>query len=113
IILPNYAQALGDVTLTSSAFSDPDAEDTLQASQWVVRDSEATVFDSTNASATVTIPAATLTAGTTYYWKVRHQDNHDEWGPYSDESTFVYGAGEASPTPTPSTTTTTTPTSTI
>ncbi len=93
--------AAGDVTLTASGFSDDDAEDTFNASQWVVRDSSTTVYDQVAGAVTsVTIPAATFSNGTTYFWKVRYQDQHLVWGDYSAESSFVYGTA-STPTPTP------------
>lgn len=97
--------SVGDITLTASAFSDPDAEDTLQASEWVVRDSGGTVYDQTLGVVTTdTISSSTFTNGTTYYWKVRYQDNHDVWSDYSDEGVFIYGSSEVpSLTPTPDT----------
>lgn len=109
--------AAGDVELTGSAFVDPDAEDTHQASQWVITDASGggnTVFDSgADASnlTTITVPAATFTNGVTYYWKVRYQDQHDVWSDYSAEASFLYGSG-ATPTPTPTNTATTTTTTT-
>ncbi len=101
--------AAGDVTLTASAFSDPDAEDTFHASQWVIRDSESTVYDQVQgAVVSISVPGATFTTGTTYFWKVRYQDQHEVWGDYSAESSFVYTYGAPVPTPTPSGTSTTT-----
>ncbi len=95
--------AAGDVTLTGSAFSDTDAEDTMNASQWVVRDASVTVYDQVaGAVTTITVPAATFVNGTTYFWKVRYQDQHLVWSDYSAESSFVYGSG-ATPTPAAST----------
>jgi hypothetical protein len=108
---PQKAYALGSVTLTASGFSDSDSEDTHKASQWVVRNSATTVYDSGADTAnllSITIPAATFTEGTTYWWKVRYQDNHDVWSDYSDEASFTYGG--SSPTATPTSTSTSTST---
>ena len=110
--LTDVARAASNVTLTGSAFSDTDAEDTHQASQWIVRDSGGTVYDSGTDLAnltTITIAGATFTSGTTYYWKVRYQDQHEVWSLYSDENSFVYGGGTVTATPTPSSTPTSTP----
>jgi hypothetical protein len=104
--------AAGDVTLTATAFSDTDTEDTQNASQWVIRDSGSTVYDQVaGAVNTITVPAATFSNGTTYFWKVRYQDQHLVWGDYSAESSFVYGTA-ATPTPTGTSTSTATATST-
>ena len=95
--------ASGDVTLTSSAFSDPDAEDTFNASEWVVRNSGTTVYDQTLGGVnSVTIPAGTFSNGVTYFWKVRYQDQHLLWSDYSAESSFVYGGGTPDPSVVPS-----------
>jgi hypothetical protein len=112
---PQKAYALGSVTLTASGFSDSDAEDTHKASQWVVRNSTTTVYDSGADTAnllSITIPAATFTEGTTYWWKVRYQDNHDVWSDYSDEASFTYGGSSSTATPTSTSTTTSTATPT-
>jgi len=83
-------------TLTSSAFSDPDAGDTHAASQWQVTttssDYSSPVFDSgtdTVNLTSITIPSGTLDNATTYYWRVRHQDDNDAWSDYSSETSFT------------------------
>ena len=83
-------------TLTSSAFSDPDAGDTHTASQWQITaasgDHSSSVYDSgtdgTNLTS-VTISLGTLDNAITYYWRVRHQDSHDAWSSYSPEASFT------------------------
>jgi len=106
--------AAGDVTLTASGFSDPDVEDTFQASEWFIRDSGGTVYDQVAGAVTsVTVSAATFTNGTSYWWKVRYQDQHTVWSDWSDEAGFIYGSSSTpTPTPTPSSTTTLTPSAT-
>lgn len=82
-------------TLTCSAFSDPDAGDTHAASQWQITttsgDYSSPVFDSstdaTNLASIIT-PLGTLDNATTYYWRVRHQDDHNAWSSYSSETSF-------------------------
>ena len=83
-------------TLQSSGFSDPDAGDTHTASWWKISttsgDYSSSVFDSyaDNTSLTsITIPSSTLDYSTTYYWHVRHKDNHGAWSPWSDETSFT------------------------
>lgn len=81
--------------LSSSTFSDPDVGDTHSASQWqitvVAGDYSSPVFDSGMDAANITsisIPSGILSHSTTYYWRVRHQDNHAAWSAYSVETSF-------------------------
>ncbi len=83
-------------TLESSAFSDPDAGDTHGASQWQVSgtsgDYSAPVFDSgvdVGNLTQVAIPGGVLGWGTTYYWRVRHQDDRGGWSAWSSETCFT------------------------
>ena len=82
-------------TLSSSAFSDPDVGDTHGASQWQItaasRDYTSPVFDSRTDSTnllSILVPAGKLSYSTTYYWHVRHQDNHGDWSSWSAETSF-------------------------
>lgn len=91
--------------LDSSVFSDPDTGDTHAASQWRISttssDYSNPVFDSDADSANLielTVPSGTLKSNTTYYWQVRHQDNHGDWSGWSTEFTFTT-AEESSPKP--------------
>jgi len=82
-------------TLSSSEFDDPDEGDTHAASQWQIRSStgnySSPVFEKTDTSnlTQITIPSETLSYDTTYYWRVRHEDNHDNWSGYSSETSFT------------------------
>ena len=83
-------------TLQSSAFSDPDVGDTHAASQWEITttpgDYSPSVFDSGTDAVNltnITIPGGTLSESTTYYWHVRHQDNHGAWSDWSLETNFL------------------------
>jgi hypothetical protein len=83
-------------TLQSSAFSDPDPGDTHATSQWQITtppgDYSSPVFDSdTDATnlTSITIPSGNLNYNATYYWHVRHQDNHGAWSSYSNETYFT------------------------
>jgi len=94
------ADGASDVILTpafqSSAFSDPDTGDTHAASQWQITttsgDYSSTVFnsgvDTTNLTSII-IPSGILNYSTTYYWHVRHQDNHGAWSSWSEETAFA------------------------
>ncbi len=88
------------VTLKSSAFSDPDANDTHGASRWQIT---ATAGDYSDAAlvldditvkeserTAVTVFAGVLKPNNTYYWRVRHQDNHGAWSnDWSAEASFT------------------------
>jgi hypothetical protein len=80
-------------TLTSSTFSDSDAGDTHQASQWqIATDSEfsSVVWDSSATSSLTSINVGyTLSYETLYYWHLRHQDNQDGWSNYSVGTSFT------------------------
>jgi hypothetical protein len=82
-------------TLQSSAFSDNDTADTHTSSQWqITATSEnytAPVFDSTTDNVDLTeivVPGDILSDDTVYYWRVRHQDNHEAWSDWSSETWF-------------------------
>ncbi|TSC93106.1 MAG: putative protease [Candidatus Berkelbacteria bacterium Licking1014_7] len=92
---------VSDQVLTASAFSDVDTEDTHQASQWQVSQTTGnyttTVFDSGTDTAhltNITVSSALLAAETTYYWRVRYQDNHNSWSAWSSESSFTTGTSD-------------------
>jgi hypothetical protein len=102
-VLPyNGAEVQLPVRLESSAFSDPDAEDTHASSQWQVTatagDYTSPVFDrQVDAGKWVIltgiwVPEVDLDYYTTYYWRVRHQDNHGDWSDWSVETSFSTGA---------------------
>jgi predicted lipoprotein with Yx(FWY)xxD motif len=82
--------------LESSAFFDPDAADAHSASQWRITatagDYSSPVFDSGTDNVSLlllAIPPGKLKSHTTYYWQVRHQDNHGDWSEWSVESSFT------------------------
>jgi hypothetical protein len=76
-------------TLRSSAFSDPDPDDTEAASQWQISsgagDYSSPIYDSSSAS----VQSGVLDYSNTYYWHVRHQDNHGDWSEWSVETSFT------------------------
>jgi Leucine-rich repeat (LRR) protein len=83
-------------TLESSAFLDPNAGDAHTASQWqittILGDYSSPVFDSgedVHNLTSITIPSEILTYSTTYYWRVRYQDNGGAWSDWSSETSFV------------------------
>ncbi|HEC16626.1 MAG TPA: CSLREA domain-containing protein, partial [Sedimenticola sp.] len=86
-------------TLTASAFSDPDAGNTHQASQWQISTGTGVNFDANivyDSGATGTdleshTVGTALNITTTYYWRVRYQDNYSDWSGYSAEFSFTTG----------------------
>jgi len=81
--------------LRSSAFSDPDSGDSHAYSRWQMTDAPGDysnpVFDSGTDNSNLTsiaVPSETLDENTTYYWRVRHQDNHGNWSAWSGETQF-------------------------
>jgi hypothetical protein len=82
-------------TLTSSAFSDPDGGDAHAASHWQITatagDYSSTVFDNVTYAPDLTstaVHSGVLSYSTTYYWHVRHIDNHGDWSDWSTETSF-------------------------
>ena len=83
-------------TLQSSAFSDHDARDTHAASHWQITATTgryfSSIFDSDVDTLNLTqiaVPTGTLRADTKYYWRVRHQDSHEDWSRWSIETSFT------------------------
>ena len=87
-------------TLTSSAFSDSDSGDTHGASQWQITAIEGNYLNSTWNSGgdaanltDIEVPIGNLAKSTTYYWRVRHKDNNDNWSDWSAETSFTTAGG--------------------
>jgi len=89
-------------TLTASVFSDPDGGDTHAASQWQVDDNadfSSITYDSGSVGDLTSHTLGSSLAGvTTYYWRVRYQDNNGGWSAYSTSTSFTT---EANPPNTP------------
>jgi len=51
----------------------------------------------------ISLSSGVLTYSTTYYWRVRHQDNHGAWSGYSTETAFATAALISQPPAQPST----------
>jgi len=83
-------------TLQSSAFNDPDGG-THVASQWQITSTpqgyySSPVFDSDVDAVHMTnldIPSGLLGYSTTYYWRVRYQDNLGAWSAWSAGTSFT------------------------
>jgi transposase-like protein len=86
-------------TLESSAFHDPDAGDTQAASQWQITttsgDYQHLIADQLDSLNSIAFQIRILNPDMTYYWRVRHQDNHGTWSEWSAESSFTTEAKEA------------------
>lgn len=95
---PDGAFALAQPILAASAFADPDPGDTHAASQWQVCGTPAcvsTVWDSgsdTPATSKAVPAAAGLIHGTQYWWRVRYQDDTNNWSNYSIATSFTVDA---------------------
>ena len=83
------------VTLTASAFSDPDSGEHQDAAQWQIRastgDYSDPVFDSgtdTVHLTSITIPLGILSDASGHYWHVRYLDSLGAWSEYSTETFF-------------------------
>lgn len=83
--------------LTSSPFSDPDADDTHKATQWQVSLAGGTGFESgiiydsglgSGWLVSITLPEDVLDHATQYFWRVRYQDSGDALSPYSQITSF-------------------------
>lgn len=79
-------------------FSDPNTIDgqTAYQLQIMTNPGGTLIYDSgkiASTASTATLPAATLTAGTNYQWKVRTWDQSDAVGPYSSLGSFIAAVG--------------------
>jgi hypothetical protein len=79
-------------TLNAEAFSDGAIGSLHVASQWQIFNGRSLIYD-TGADAThlqgLAVPSGILTAGRTYTWKVRYEDNYGDWSSYSIPSLFT------------------------
>jgi pimeloyl-ACP methyl ester carboxylesterase len=79
----------------SATFSDPDPEDSLRGSQWIIQRLEdaAIVHDSGTRNSTRNYYGyglnVSLTEFTTYSWQVRFKDSEGVWGDYSQPAYFT------------------------
>jgi len=83
-------------TLISSVFSDPNEESAHAASHWQVsttsNDYSSPIFDSgidTSNLTSITITQTELKQNTTYYWRVKYQDDCGFWSRWSVETFFT------------------------
>jgi len=84
-------------TLEASAFHDPDIGDSQAASQWQITtkagDFGSPIFDNAHVAGSsltsIAVDGCSLNPSTTYYWRVRYQDNRGAWSDWSDEAAFT------------------------
>lgn len=91
-VLNERYQKLGAINF-SAAFSDLDPEDSIDASQWIIRraSDSAVIHDSGNRNSRrnyyeVTLP---LEYRATYSWQVRYKDSVGVWGDFSQPALFM------------------------
>jgi chitodextrinase len=78
-------------------FSDPDVGDTHAASHWQMTmkagDFGSPIFDNAHEAGSsltsIAVTPCTLNPDTTYYWRVRYQDNRGAWSEWSEEASFT------------------------
>jgi hypothetical protein len=86
--------------LTTDAFSDLAIGSTQTAAEWKIFKNGSLIYDTgtdTTNLLGLTVPAGMLSAGSSYTWQVRHQDNYNGWSSYSPLTSF-----SISPVPEPS-----------
>jgi hypothetical protein len=78
-------------TLSAMAFNDGAPGSTQVASEWEIFKGSTLVYDTgtdtTNLLA-LSVAAGKLSAGNTYNWQVRYQDNYGDWSSYSSPTSF-------------------------
>ena len=80
--------------LQTGVFSDPDSVDTHLQTQWQISTNDSfssLVFDITSNIhlTSLIVPELVLNINTTYYWRVRFFDNHDEASQWSETYSFT------------------------
>lgn len=78
-------------TLLANTFSDGALGSTHVASQWQIFKGSTLAYDTgtdTSDLLQLTVPAGKLTAGNTYSWQVRYEDNYGDWSTYSSPTSF-------------------------
>jgi len=97
-ILSSPSNGLSDAsltpTLTTEAFSDPDAGDTHLQTEWQISSSSDFSSIVLNESSTsnltsLTIPASALQQNTTYYWRAKFYDNRNTASDWSSAFSFT------------------------
>ena len=91
----NFISNYLHLTLTSSAFSDPDTDDTHKSSQWQLfldGDLENPYFDSgetTKYKTSYSITENYIFELFKFYWHVRYKDQNGAWSEWSDMTSFT------------------------
>ncbi len=93
------------LSVTSSAFSDPQGDHTFAAREWRIAEIGApglyeinaawSATSTTSSETTVNLPSANVMPGRLYRARVRHQDNTGRWSHWSDPVEFTATPGTA------------------
>ncbi|MBW1898799.1 MAG: S8 family serine peptidase, partial [Deltaproteobacteria bacterium] len=80
--------------LQAAAFSDPDTDDTHEKTRWQLSETDdfsASILDETsNSQLTLfAVPEGILNIGTSYYWRIKFYDNHDNESSWSTIFSFT------------------------
>jgi hypothetical protein len=78
--------------LTASAFSCGAMGSTQIAAEWQIRQGNNLILDSGTDTTNLTsliVPSGKLTAGSSYSWQVRYEDNYNDWSSYSTAMSFA------------------------
>jgi hypothetical protein len=81
--------------LMGSAFNDGAIGSTQVASEWKIFKGGTLVYDTGTDTTDLlkwTVPAGVLTAGNSYTWQVRYEDNYGDWSSYSPATMFSISA---------------------
>jgi hypothetical protein len=88
----NSSVSSSTVTFKSSTFSDGAIGSSQVAAEWAVYRNGSPIYDSGTDNthlSSLTLPAGSLIAGSSYTWKVRYQDNYGDWSSYSSATAFT------------------------
>jgi hypothetical protein len=88
---PNASVADLVTKLIADTFSDGAIGSTHIASDWEIFKGSSLIYDSgtdTTNLQSLTVPANVLSAGNTYSWRVRYEDNYGDWSSYSASTSF-------------------------
>ena len=62
------------------------------AAEWQIRQDSTLIYDTGTDTTDLTsliVPSGKLTAGSSYSWQVRYEDNYNDWSSYSTVTSFA------------------------
>jgi hypothetical protein len=93
---PTNSSPTGNTTVTpklvASAFSCTALGSSQIASEWQIKKGSTLIYDTgtdTTDLTSLNVPSGKLTAGTSYTWQVRYEDNYNDWSGYSTAMSFA------------------------